>query len=186
MADCIGTTRERVKRVALELFASQGYAETSLREIAERMEFTKAALYYHFRNKDDLLAELVDPLLEDLDRLIADTPGLTVGLEARRALLGRLVTVLLAHRRLAPLVFANPLVLGKSGIGDRVRARIQRLIESLAGPEPGVAERIRAHNAVGVMRAVFVFHEADETLLHDELVAQATAILEAPLQEWST
>ena len=44
-------TRSRVQEVALELFAEQGYEKTSLREIAERLGVTKAALYYHFKSK---------------------------------------------------------------------------------------------------------------------------------------
>ena len=39
-----GDTRARIQRVALELFAEQGYERTSLREIAERLGVTKAAL----------------------------------------------------------------------------------------------------------------------------------------------
>src|SRR5262249_12854805 len=42
-----GGTRERIQAIALELFAEQGYEKTSLREIAERLGVTKAALYYH-------------------------------------------------------------------------------------------------------------------------------------------
>ncbi|MCW2946577.1 MAG: putative transcriptional regulator, TetR family, partial [Actinoallomurus sp.] len=42
-------TREKIQAVALELFAEHGYDKTSLREIAERLDVTKAALYYHFR-----------------------------------------------------------------------------------------------------------------------------------------
>ena len=44
--------------MALELFNEQGYDKTSLREIAERLGVTKAALYYHFRSKEDILLEL--------------------------------------------------------------------------------------------------------------------------------
>jgi AcrR family transcriptional regulator len=53
-----GATRERILDVALELFNEQGYEKTSLREIAERLGVTKAALYYHFERKEDLLLEL--------------------------------------------------------------------------------------------------------------------------------
>src|SRR6202453_2150472 len=51
-------TRERILDIALELFNEQGYDKTSLREIAERLGFTKAALYYHFERKEDILLEL--------------------------------------------------------------------------------------------------------------------------------
>ncbi len=51
-------TRERILDVALELFTDEGYDRTSLREIAERLGVTKAALYYHFPSKADILFAL--------------------------------------------------------------------------------------------------------------------------------
>jgi AcrR family transcriptional regulator len=53
-----GSTRERILDIALELFAEQGYDKTSLRDIAARLGTTKAALYYHFERKEDILLEL--------------------------------------------------------------------------------------------------------------------------------
>ncbi|MDT3444248.1 TetR/AcrR family transcriptional regulator [Pseudofrankia sp. BMG5.37] len=52
------STREQILDVALQLFTANGYEKTSLREIAERMNFSKAALYYHFASKDDILLAL--------------------------------------------------------------------------------------------------------------------------------
>ncbi|HEY1830950.1 MAG TPA: helix-turn-helix domain-containing protein [Acidimicrobiales bacterium] len=56
-AEVMGT-RERILEVAMELFTEKGYDKTSLREIAERLGFTKAALYYHFESKEDILRAL--------------------------------------------------------------------------------------------------------------------------------
>ncbi|HEX4019038.1 MAG TPA: helix-turn-helix domain-containing protein [Frankiaceae bacterium] len=53
-----GSTKERILDIALELFNEQGYDKTSLREIAERLQVTKAALYYHFERKEDILMQL--------------------------------------------------------------------------------------------------------------------------------
>ena len=44
--------------MALDLFTEKGYDKTSLREIAEQLGFTKAALYYHFASKEDILMAL--------------------------------------------------------------------------------------------------------------------------------
>lgn len=55
-------TRDRILEVALELFISQGYDKVSLREIAEQVGVTKAALYYHFASKEELLKTLVEPM----------------------------------------------------------------------------------------------------------------------------
>src|SRR5580704_8878228 len=69
-------TRERILDIALELFTERGYDKTSLRDIAERLGITKAALYYHFERKQDILLELHLRLhalgreaLEQLERL---------------------------------------------------------------------------------------------------------------------
>ncbi|TMC09769.1 MAG: TetR family transcriptional regulator, partial [Chloroflexi bacterium] len=64
-------TRARIQAVALELFAQQGYDKTSLREIAERLGVTKAALYYHFKSKEDIVASLVADYFTQIDDMVA-------------------------------------------------------------------------------------------------------------------
>jgi AcrR family transcriptional regulator len=67
------TTRERILDAAMRLFIDQGYDKTSLREIAEALGITKAAVYYHFASKDDILAalhmRLHELLRESLDEM---------------------------------------------------------------------------------------------------------------------
>src|SRR5699024_11834697 len=63
-------TKTEIRKVALELFAQQGFDRTSLREIAERLDITKAALYYHYPSKNDLLRAIVTPLADDLRALV--------------------------------------------------------------------------------------------------------------------
>ena len=63
-------TRARVQKVALELFAEQGYEKTSLREIAGRLGVTKAALYYHFKSKEDIVHSFTDDYFAEIDALV--------------------------------------------------------------------------------------------------------------------
>ncbi|MFE2628456.1 TetR/AcrR family transcriptional regulator [Streptomyces sp. NPDC059374] len=65
-----GNTRQRIQDVALELFAEQGYEKTSLREIAERLDVTKAALYYHFKTKEEIIVSLFEDLTKPIEELI--------------------------------------------------------------------------------------------------------------------
>jgi AcrR family transcriptional regulator len=65
-----GGTRQKIQQVALALFAEQGYDKTSLREIAERLDVTKAALYYHFRTKDDILASVFEDYFTRIDEIV--------------------------------------------------------------------------------------------------------------------
>ena len=51
-------TRERILDAAREMFVEAGYEATTMRAIADRIEYTPTAIYHHFRNKEALLAEL--------------------------------------------------------------------------------------------------------------------------------
>jgi AcrR family transcriptional regulator len=74
MARPRGSTRERILDIALALFNEHGYDKTSLREIAERLGTTKAALYYHFERKEDILLAL-HLRLHELGREMFDQMG---------------------------------------------------------------------------------------------------------------
>ncbi len=53
-------TRERLLDEAWRLFKEQGYAATSLEQIAEAADVTKGAIYGHFENKEDLLVSAIE------------------------------------------------------------------------------------------------------------------------------
>ena len=60
-----GEGRERILDEARRLFLTHGYAETSMQEIADAVGMTKPALYYHFRDKQDLLLAVLSRELEE-------------------------------------------------------------------------------------------------------------------------
>ena len=53
-------TKERILRIALELFAQNGYLGTSMNDIAGQLGFTKAALYKHYSSKEEILDKIVE------------------------------------------------------------------------------------------------------------------------------
>jgi len=53
-------TKERILRAALELFSEQGFASTSVRDIAARAEITHVGLMHHFPSKDDMLVRILE------------------------------------------------------------------------------------------------------------------------------
>jgi AcrR family transcriptional regulator len=53
-------TRAMLVELAADLFAEQGYIQTSIRDIARRGSLTTGAIYGHFRNKADLLAAAIN------------------------------------------------------------------------------------------------------------------------------
>ena len=64
-------TRERLVGAALELFAREGYRETSVRRIAERAGVATGLLYAHFDGKEALLRALFERSLADVRRSFA-------------------------------------------------------------------------------------------------------------------
>jgi len=89
------------------LFAEQGYEKTSLREIAERLGVTKAALYYHFRTKDDIVASLFDdfPRAGGRDHRVGE--GQTVDEALRCEIVRRYSDVLTSSRPAAMMQFVQ-------------------------------------------------------------------------------
>ena len=94
------STRERILDVALDLFIEKGFDKTSLREIAEQLGVTKAALYYHFASKEDILMALHLRLhefgLDALNELSGEEPTP----ERWAHLLDKIVDQMLAHRKI--------------------------------------------------------------------------------------
>ncbi len=52
--------RTKILDAARELFASEGYEAVTMRRIAERIEYSPTAIYFHFKDKDALVRELCD------------------------------------------------------------------------------------------------------------------------------
>lgn len=78
-AELRGTARERILDAALAEFHDHGYAGTSLQGIAKRAGLTKGAVYWSFRDKQDLFLALVHERLDvparELMRLTEDAPS---------------------------------------------------------------------------------------------------------------
>lgn len=63
-------TRAALIELAAEMFATRGYLQTSIRDIAREASLTTGAIYGHFRNKAELLAEAISSRTEtDLESI---------------------------------------------------------------------------------------------------------------------
>ncbi|MFC5719646.1 TetR/AcrR family transcriptional regulator [Streptomyces gamaensis] len=128
-------TRERIQKTALKLFVKQGYEKTSLREIAEELGVTKAALYYHFKTKEDMLTAISEDLGRPVDELIAWAEQQPPGPDTRRALLSRYSIALKAAMPVYHILQENQATLRELTIGRTLQDRmadISRLMH--AGP----------------------------------------------------
>jgi AcrR family transcriptional regulator len=167
-------TVDRIQRAALALFLRQGYERTSLREIADELAFTKAALYYHYHSKQELLEAVLDPLLSDLEELV-DTPAPP----ARERFLAAYLEVLMRHRPLVQYLASDGAALLSSELAPRL-LRLRAAIEAvIVGSSPSLPERMRSAAALGALQAALsVCREEDGT---EEVRATALQVMRAAL-----
>lgn len=154
-------TRQRIQDVALELFAEQGYEKTSLREIAERLEVTKAALYYHFKSKEDIVHSFTEDHFARLDALIAWGREQPRTPNTGHEVLDRYITILLDGSEVFLLLERNQASLGSSGGGkhrfEQFRPRLNALVEVVTGPGARPRSRVRAVAAIFAASASCMF-----------------------------
>ena len=137
-------TRERAVAVALELFTAQGYEKTSLREVAARLGVTKAALYYHYHSKEELLAAVMQSMLAPVDAILAWSAAQQPGAQTRRELLRKLAE--LVQGPLSDWIrFAqeNRLALREhADVGEQMQQRMLALLGAMVDPQAELREQV--------------------------------------------
>ncbi|MFE0176081.1 TetR/AcrR family transcriptional regulator [Streptomyces sp. NPDC059002] len=159
-----GDTRQRIQEVALALFAEQGYEKTSLREISEKLEVTKAALYYHFKTKEDILTSIFDDLTGPIDELIEwghEQPQ-PVTLETKKEVLTRYSDILVDAAPLFRFMQENQAAMRDLKSGESFKDRMLGLHEILKDPDAPMADQVRCFSALFTMHAgMFVLKAAE-------------------------
>jgi AcrR family transcriptional regulator len=132
--------------VALELFAEQGYEKTSLREIAERLNVSKAALYYHFASKEALLAGIVESLVQPADELVAWSQTQPRTPEFRQEYLRRLAQLLQGQlSRWISFVQQNqPALRDQSEAGQKMQGRLLQLVAPIIDADAPLPDQLRS------------------------------------------
>jgi AcrR family transcriptional regulator len=155
-------TRSRAQRVALELFAEQGYEKTALREIAERLGVTKAALYYHFKSKEDIVHSFTDDYFAEIDALLDWAKDQPRTEQSRHEVLDRYVGIVLAGSEVFRFLEQNRASVETMEAGKerfaRFRDRLDTLVDVLAGPGAPLRDRVRATGAILSVGATCMFY----------------------------
>jgi AcrR family transcriptional regulator len=145
-------TRRRILDSAADAFAAHGYSGASMRDIAESLGITKAALYYHFASKEDLLDGLVHPVMQAMTDF-ADTAQ-TGELTTTEILSGFIHLTIDSVPALFPLM-VDP------GARSAIKTRydlpgLNRRIETALAGDGGPEAQLRAQFALGGIRSIVV------------------------------
>ncbi|WP_223402127.1 TetR/AcrR family transcriptional regulator [Occultella gossypii] len=167
-------TRQRIESTALQLFVTKGFAATSLKDIADELGITKAALYYHFPAKADLARGVFQPFIDDVDAVLDELDGRRL---APEDVLAAYAGALLPHRTALAATLRDPGAvadLDLEGASVRWLARLSALV----GHGEATAEtRVRTAVAVGGLTRALVLPEmADERALAIAVEAAGAAL----------
>jgi AcrR family transcriptional regulator len=136
-------TRTRLLAMALKLFTEHGVEGTSLQMIADALGVTKAAVYYHFKAKDEITEAVAEPALRELKTIVEEAARhRRRGAQIDHVLSG-FVDLVVRHRALVALFSSDP------GITRAIEKSLDShegfkdsLVTLLVGPDPDTATMV--------------------------------------------
>lgn len=174
--------RARIQDVALDLFIEEGYDKTSLREIAERLGVTKAALYYHFPTKEDIVSSMVEDRMAQLKEIIDWAREQPRTEEMRRDVIGRYAEMLQGARHFKIMQFfeRNQTVAKTLQSGDAMRTQMMELMDLLSDKSDPATVQLRRSMAIFALHAswfVFSLREVPEEQARDAALEVALDLM---------
>lgn len=145
-------TKSEIIAVAMRRFVEDGYEKTSLREIADEIGVTKAALYYHFRTKEDIVTAALDAHSARVGAVIDWLRG-SADLPDRNEQLVEKLLALFAGDSGVAMRFgqSNPTAMTAKEFGRQHLGQLLELMTVLAGEHPDAEQMLRATLAFGAL-----------------------------------
>ncbi|AQT78433.1 TetR family transcriptional regulator [Mycolicibacterium litorale] len=182
MSRPVSGTRQRIQDVARELFGQKGVQRTSLQDIADRLGITKPALYYHFKSREELVRSILQPLIEEGERFVAEQEARAADNPATpRELLEGYFDFHYRHRADLVLVVTELSTLADLGLIDKLLAWRERLCALVFGSRPTLEQSARGVIAFGGLQdCCLQFPDSAPKRLRQATVTGALAALGLP------
>ena len=189
----VSLTPQTVVEGALALANAEGLEAVTIRRLAKELGVTPMALYWHFRNKDELLDSMAARIFEEVDPSVDASAGWQ---EQLRALLGSILGVLRAHPSTAILLSTRTAssegslratevvldVLTRGGFSPTEATQVARhalsTVVNLVSGEPGVVAREEPGELLDARRRARLFLESLPPERYPRLVEAATPLSE--------
>jgi AcrR family transcriptional regulator len=171
-------TRQRLLDVAVALFIQHSFAGTSLQMIADELGFTKAAIYYHFRTRDELLIAVMEPMLHEIGAIVATAERQRTARSRADAMVSGYADFTARNRAVASVLAFDPSVTGLLQDHPQWRDVIDREMALLTGMEPGPGGVIKATAVLtGLAGAASTAVDPEEDALRLQLLEVGRRIL---------
>jgi len=176
-----GTGRQRVLDAALLLFARKGVSATSLQDSASELGVTKAAVYFQFHTKDEIVLAVLEPFLSQLEGAVAAAQAQPDADAQREHMLKALIDLAIDNAAVAAVLQHDITVARVTAADPRVRDIGQAVTAVLTGPQPSAGLRVAAAllgQSLVVLRADPALADIDDAALRIELLACTRRLLE--------
>lgn len=173
--------RDAMLDTACELIYEKGYASASMRDIANAVGVTQAAMYYHFPNKEEMLFALIEGFNGKLLSVITTAMSATTDpIEGLRGTIREHILLGRSHFREFKLVtedkrhlsesHAEELRLHERRIFDLYRDRMAGIIKArgITGRDPAIC----AFNTLSMINYVFNWYRPDGRKSLEEIADQ--------------
>lgn len=170
-------TRERIVETARSLFATNGYTNTSIKDIADELGFTKAAVYYHFPAKADLAHAVFTPFVSDVEAVFTE---LEKGNPTPREVLEAFFDTLLPHQIAFAAMARDPGAVGGMELGEVGFQWIDRVSTLLVGEHVTAADRVRVTVAFGGLVRVLLVPNVTADVMRSAGIDAALAAIGKP------
>ena len=177
----LGTTdtRTRLIEAAIGLFTQHSFAGTSLQMIADELGLTKAAIYHHFRTREQLLAAVIEPLLDELRTVVESAETKRTPHARAEHMLSGYAALAVRNRGLVAVLATDPSV--ATVLTDRAEwgKLIMRQLALLADVDPGPAGEVKAAMVFAGMAGAAgpTWGNLDDDALREHLVDAGRRIL---------
>jgi len=177
----LGTTdtRTRLIEAAIGLFTQHSFAGTSLQMIADELGLTKAAIYHHFRTREQLLAAVIEPMLDELRTVVESAETKRTPHARAEHMLGGYAALAVRNRGLVAVLATDPSV--ATVLTDRAEwgKLIMRQLALLADVDPGPAGEVKAAMVFAGMAGAAgpTWGNLDDDALREHLVDAGRRIL---------
>ena len=171
-------TSQQILETARRLFAELGYDATSLQMIADEIGLTKAAVYYHFRAKSELLRAIMLPGVQRLEALLDDAAA-TRGRRARlEFLVSGYADFLVQNRHYAVMAATDPAA-RRDKLNESATLR-QRGLTLIFGDNPTGAQRLATRAAFFIPECLPDLADLTDEELRDALQTMLLHLLRVP------
>ena len=171
--------RLEILRAALRAFRERGYHQTTLDDIAERLDVRKSALYHYFPDKESILYECHQESLGELGRIVAEARDLPTPRERLRHVIREHVRVMTDTLEGSPLAFevtalSPPRQVEIIAARDRYEREVRRLVEQGIREKDfrRVDAKVAAFAMLGAINWIARWYRPEGTLQADSLGAQ--------------